>query len=983
MHLTANEKKLLVLGVLFTAILFGMKLAFPWLGGVTGYVVYEQKTNGWDFESPPDYFYDSDLIEVAGGMARLKLQTASTAITDDLNSRLDSGSPDSIAITNLNPPEYETALLEEDDEYYIRGNKKITEIPEELEGLLWIKTDDRDKNKEINVSFGTETEVTVFVGYDARDEAPYWLSRWTYWGEGIGTTADKGTPFKIYYKGFESGSVLLGSSNRSKAMYVILVNATAYEGSKQTVSQPYGYSGKITKIEWDAETPEGTSVKLRFREAATEDELEDAPWSGYYTESGSEIDGQVSNGFVQHEALLETADNSKTPVLRGVTLTSEEKSYPNSAKIETPDISVSKVSGWGSMVIDEELNGQSTGYEYSTDSGGTWAEASGGDLSSASTQSGRLRIRAELASDGLQTPSIDGVTINYTYVSCEESWEAHYTACNASDTRIKYYTDANSCGTRDGMPEDGGTSESCDYCTPSISCSGYGKCQPDGMKACLSLADGNGCYEKTGLSSDSYSASLPEFSVECPYDSEQPVISGITVSPNAVSPGDLVKITASITDGSNLTALAILRNEKKNAVAGEVMSLANGSFRAVINTSSLMAGTYRVDVYANDTNGNRAAIGDARLLAVTEKSAVVKKLELSNLTGSINKTNPATNATDVFLEISGKSGSDGEISVITYETDAMNTTKPAKEVGRYVDIVVDGMLQQNITSTALRIYYTDGQLSSANINENSIRIHFYNETSGEWEQLKTTLNTEQNYAEAVIYHYSTYGIFGEENPPASPSQSPSGGEGGYGGSGGGTITTTKTAKTEEVAQTAESTPQKTAPEALPPLPKKENCSYDVAVEIPETLNMATMTTATGKATNTGTCDIESLELRMTGRANELIGVTPSSIGYMKAGSTSAFNLTKLSQNIAPFQGLIVAEQQNGVTTYTGALHFEAMSGNVITVADEVQLTIELNGGKGKGRAKWQILAFSAAIAAAVSGALIIRRKKRPEETAKV
>ncbi len=1036
MRLTGKERKLLVLGVIFTAILFGMKFSFPWLGGVTGYAVYEQTTNSWDFESPSDYSYNPDLIEVSGGEARLRLQTTSTTATDALNLKLDSGTPGGVSITSLNPSDYETGMLEEDDKYYTEGSKKIKEIPEALEGLLWIKTDDSDKDKEINVSFAADRAVRVFVGHDKRGEAPYWLSRWTYWGEGIETTVEKGTPFKIYYKDFEEGIIILGSNNGSKAMYAILVNATVYESSKELVSQPYGYSGEITKIAWDAEMPEGTSVKLRIREAATEDEIEDATWSNYYTESSSEIDGQAINGFVQYETLLETTDTSKTPFLRSVTLTFEEDSYPPSAKIETGDLTA-EASSWGNLAVSESLNGQSISYEYSTDSGSIWTEVISGDLSSASIESGRIRVRADMASDGLQTPSLDGVTINYTYISCEESWEQHYTDCDASNTRIKYYADANSCGTGDGSPEDNGTAESCnyctpqwenvnssctasdtqsvdyyytniccsetglasdctipsnstvacDYCTPSISCSGYGECQSDGMKSCLSLADGNGCYATTGLISDIYSESLSEFAAECSYDSEPPVISGITVSPNAVSPGDSVTVTASITDDSSLTASVTLRNEQKNTVSGKTMSFANGSFSAVMNTSLLTAGTYRAGVSANDTNGNTAAILDAKLFTVTKESSLVKKLELSGVTTSINKTNPATNATDVFIEMAGKSSS-GEVSVTTYETDVTNATKPAKEAGRYVDIVADSALQQNITNTTLRIYYSDEQISAANIIENSIRIHFYNETSGAWEALNTTLHPEQNYAEAVIYHYSTYGIFGDENQQASPSSpAPSGGTGGYGGSGGGgrgTITHAKTETAEEAAKEAETMPQKTGPTESQAPPKKETCSYYVAFELPETLNLASMTTVTGKATNTGTCDIESLQLKLTGKASELIGVKPSSIGHLNAGSTSTFNLTKLPQNIAPFQGLVVAEHQNGVTTYTGALQFEAISGNAVAMSDEIAITIELNGSKqDKGLSRWWIPAMAAVLAAAVSVAFLIRRKKRDEVTAKV
>lgn len=1055
MHLTGNEKKLLILGMLFTAILFGMKFAFPWLGGITGYVVYEQKANGWNFENSGDYTYDSGLIEVADGEARLKLQATTTSTTDAINLNLGSGALGSVSITNPNPSEYETAMLEEGDEYYVEGNKEIEEIPDALEGLLWVKTKDSDKNKEINVSFDTDRALTVFVGYDKRETVPYWLSQWSYWGQGIETTVGAGTPFNIYYKNFEKGSVLLGSNNKSKSMYVILVNATVYENSREIVSQPYSYNGKISRIEWDAETPSGTSVKVRLKEAASEEEIDDALWSDYYAESGSSVNGELSSGFAQYEAFLETTDNSKTPVLRSVTLTFEEEAYPNSARIETPDMMIDKVSNWGNLVAAEELNGQSISYEYSTDSGSAWNALSGGMLSAASTASGRIRIRAEMASDGTQTPSLSSVTLNYTYISCEESWEQHYTACNASDKRVKYYSDANSCGTNGGLPEDNGTAESCnyctpqwvnanssctasdtrsvnyyytnsccsdtgiasdctitenataacDYCSPSWNCSRYGECRSNGIKNCLAVTDIDSCYEKTKLSSDNYTGSLSVFDAGCSYDSEPPIISGITVLPNAVSPGDSVTITASITEGSNLTASVTLRNEKKNKVADEIMLPVNGSFRAVINTSLLAAGTYRIDVSANDTNGNKATIGDAKLFAVTEKSAVVRKLELSSVTTSINKTNPATNAIDVLIEIAGKSSS-GEISVATYENATLNATKPAKEVGRYVDIVADGKLEQNITNTTLRIYYTDEQLTAANINETSLKIYFYNETAVAWERLITTANLEQNYAAAVIYHYSTYGIFGEENSQVLPQNNATNsttnittnvtanvttnittnatinvttnGSTAYNGSE--AVSGETDAQAAESSGTAESTRSPSInvskqPSAEPIKDKENKCIYSMAVEIKETLNLAKMTVVGGKITNTGTCDIDSLELKLTGKASELIGVTPSSIGHMKAGSTASFNLTKSAQNIAPFQGLVVAEPQNGVTTYTGALHFDGMSGNVVAVTEDIELTLELNGIKGKSAgAKARILAGIAL--AAASAAFAILRKKR-------
>ena len=83
------------------------------------------------------------------------------------------------------------------------------------------------------------------------------------------------------------------------------------------------------KINWEAETPHRTSVKLQIRSARSKRALARAKWQGpggentVFTQTGSSIEGISGNNWIQYRALLDTDNGASSPVLNSVELTFE------------------------------------------------------------------------------------------------------------------------------------------------------------------------------------------------------------------------------------------------------------------------------------------------------------------------------------------------------------------------------------------------------------------------------------------------------------------------------------------------------------------------------------------------------------------------------------------------------------------------------------------------------------------------------------
>ena len=92
-----------------------------------------------------------------------------------------------------------------------------------------------------------------------------------------------------------------------------------------------------------------------------------------------------------------------------------------------------------------------------------------------------------------------------------------------------------------------------------------------------------------------------------------------------------------------------------------------------------------------------------------------------------------------------------------------------------IDIIVDSTTDGALTSALIKIYYTHAQLTAANIAESSLKIYYYNISSGIWQyEAEQGVDSVNDYVWARVTHFSLFGTFGTAPP-----------SGGYTGGGGG------------------------------------------------------------------------------------------------------------------------------------------------------------------------------------------------------
>ncbi|MBI2112620.1 hypothetical protein HYT52_03745, partial [Candidatus Woesearchaeota archaeon] len=267
------------------------------------------------------------------------------------------------------------------------------------------------------------------------------------------------------------------------------------------------------------------------------------------------------------------------------------------------------------------------------------------------------------------------------------------------------------------------------------------------------------------------------------------------------------------------------------------------------------------------------------------------------------------------------------ITIIEYYFNPLNNS--VEDIGlKFVDITT----KVKINPSTLTLKYTDEELTSENLTEDSLYIGYFNESANGWDQLESTVNTSSNYVSSQIPHFSLYGLFGEENkssennnssddtttlPPSNSGSTvtSSSSSGGGGGSSGGsqregreavkknnstisfnTLTETETTKNEE-------------PIAADLLLKESSpaCNYSTVIDLPESISLISDNSFSTKIINTGDCELKDINITLSPELEQIIDIHPQSISSINIAQEIPIELVVkekiVEKIISPITGL--------------------------------------------------------------------------------
>jgi hypothetical protein len=85
-----------------------------------------------------------------------------------------------------------------------------------------------------------------------------------------------------------------------------------------------------------------------------------------------------------------------------------------------------------------------------------------------------------------------------------------------------------------------------------------------------------------------------------------------------------------------------------------------------------------------------------------------------------------------------------------------------KALGNYIQITAD---PEDVTvNFTIRLYYTHEQLSELGLDENSLKILYWDEAANDWVAINTQINTTEHYVWATVSHLSIWALVGQPSP---------------------------------------------------------------------------------------------------------------------------------------------------------------------------------------------------------------------------
>ncbi|MBS3116496.1 hypothetical protein J4421_02760 [Candidatus Woesearchaeota archaeon] len=234
------------------------------------------------------------------------------------------------------------------------------------------------------------------------------------------------------------------------------------------------------------------------------------------------------------------------------------------------------------------------------------------------------------------------------------------------------------------------------------------------------------------------------------------------------------------------------------------------------------------------------------------------------------------------------------VEIIEYSRNIKNETPSSTPLNRYINIESN---LTNVSSVKIFLYYNDNEIVA--LDENTLKIYYYNETSRQWDALPSTVNKSGNYVYAVVPHLSLYGLFGEVQSSSSVSSVSTSGEEGGGSSrhrsdAVTTVSNSLNSETEETVLPTQSEPETTV--RLDALVSEASCDYVVEISLPNLITFGNNDFYEGEIVNKGNCEIPSLNVELSPELQEKVSVPVFYFEHLHPGNKTNFVLIRTQQN---------------------------------------------------------------------------------------
>lgn len=228
------------------------------------------------------------------------------------------------------------------------------------------------------------------------------------------------------------------------------------------------------------------------------------------------------------------------------------------------------------------------------------------------------------------------------------------------------------------------------------------------------------------------------------------------------------------------------------------------------NLSAVNSTKIRIKAILSSNTTATPSISSINITYLTKEPQTYFEVNNSETISTIKDENITVNSTSSNLELNIVTTE--SLSNIDFNVTELKDTRPSN-ISRLKEIeIISPELQNKISTATIKVYYTDEEVE--NLNESTLKLYYYNETSESWQELDSTVNTEENYLQASLQHFSIYGIFGESTQQENTESQSSANSGGSesGGSGGKREFTRGTSVTQQQQPQQSEQPQQTQTE---------------------------------------------------------------------------------------------------------------------------------------------------------------------------